>query len=165
MIYTSIDITITMNETTQSFKVHIGDYAFDMLHDIPNIPMDLKIEDPSDSDHYIIQFNKTLTREERQRLKDEYRVQLKNYIPNYSYLEYLEKGMIPKISNDILFRAIIPFHPTFKIPSKLMRRIYKSRDRNTIPDIKLFANLFEETIVESIVKSLYNEGLVAGDYR
>jgi hypothetical protein len=90
------------------FRVHLTSRTFD--------PSGEQVVDPSDElKHYIVQFKKSLTHNEREYLRHKYNLSLKNYIPNFAFLERLDSSSLAALSKDPLHRASALYQPNDKI--------------------------------------------------
>src|SRR5262245_10982820 len=76
--------------TQPDYRIRLAGYAFDPLGTLPTIPDQLTPNQTQPGPaYYIIQFTRSLTRAERARLQEIYKLRLTEYIPNFAYLERL----------------------------------------------------------------------------
>ena len=95
-------------EKQPDFRVHLTRRTFD--------PSEEQVVDPSgELKHYIVQFKKSLSPNEREHLRRNYNLSLKNYIPNFAFLERLDSSSLAALSKDPLHRASAVYQPDDKI--------------------------------------------------
>ena len=135
-----------MNEQKQnSLPIRIGGCTFDPLHERPQLAEELRIEKaPQGWIPYLIQFKKSLTREERTRVQEEYRLKLVDYVPENAYIELIRPDVLERVRRDDLFRAAAPYMPAFKIAPGIGKRPFKTEERRAVSGLWLTCVLFRE---------------------
>lgn len=101
---------------------------------------------------YIVQFNGTLTLEERNRLRETYGLSLSDYLPNFAYLEHLEPATWLSLSEDELYRASLLYEPSDKISPD----ISGFSDGEGAPDRRLRVVLFQDVILDEFLRELFD---------
>jgi Subtilase family len=148
-----------MSYTDQKKTLQLTTFTFDPLIEEPDIPKDLLSQKTSDeSEYYIIQFNKSLSHEERLRIQSQYDLRLINYIPDYAYLEKINQIVLKKVKQDVLFRAYVPYHPAFKIDPEIGKHIFVSERRKSEPGLLLLLTAFEDANLEDLANSIRELG-------
>jgi hypothetical protein len=75
-----------MNSQEQKLTIQLIGFVFDPLIEKIDVPEGLRVEDAKEAPkHFIIQFRKSLTREERVRIQNQYGLRLVDYIPELAY--------------------------------------------------------------------------------
>ena len=144
-----------MQEQDKKQPIRLAGYTFDPVTEKPGIPEKLRLEKtPEGPSPTIIQFFKSLSREERASIQSRHGLKLRDYIPENAYLETVSTVILEKLSADPLFRASIPFHPAFKIAPNLGKITYRTARRKRRKGLWLHVALFPEADVESVSKAL-----------
>ena len=141
------------------FDVSLTGYTFDPLDEQPNLPEELRA-DPrfADPQRYIVQVNRTITREDQEHLQGDYGLQLTEYIPPFAYLEQLSKDTHARLQQDPLVRAIVVFEPAYKISPGIGELKFETPERQRLRGILLDAVLFPEANPTSITAVLQQVG-------
>lgn len=79
-------------------------------------------ERPAGGDRWIVQFTRSLTRAEMERVQREYGLGLDHYIPDGAYLERVEAGRIADLRRDPLVRWMGPYLPEYKLDPAVLQR-------------------------------------------
>ncbi|SFN36756.1 Serine protease, subtilisin family [Nitrosospira briensis] len=139
--------------------VRLTSFSFDPLTEKPDVPEELRIKKiPKGCAPTIVQFKKSLTREERTHIQNRYGLKLTVYIPKYAYLEEMTAETLGKLSADPLFRASVPFHPAFKIAPGIGERGFRTPERKEIAGYWLHVLLFPEADLQNIAETLEKLG-------
>ncbi len=120
-------------------EIAIGGYRFDPLEGV-HLAREDRVGDRDEGEEqeererteaadYILQFHRTLTREDRTRLEAGYDLRLSEYIPDRAYLEHLTSDTAARIVHDDLVRAVIPYEPEFKVDPGLGQRRFVTEER------------------------------------
>lgn len=133
-----------MNDNRDMFLINIGNYYIDPLEAQYHINSALFSNKKSVTGHYIVQFKGTLSRSEIDEIKKHYKLKLSEYIPNFSYLEFISKEDLHALYKNRLVRVIIPYHPSFKISSNI-RFKHDSSNRSLAYERKFYAIHFPES--------------------
>ena len=129
----------------QDYKILIAGYAFDPVSGAPQIPDNLRATaQQGEAGHYIIQFSRSLTRAERERIKRVYGLRLTEYIPNLSFLEKVSAQTLAGLRADPLHRASVVYEPAFKISPKIGEAKQRSARRQRLAGFLLRAILFPD---------------------
>jgi len=137
-------------EKQPDFKIYLTRRTFDPDTE-PDIP-------PSERpEHYIVQFKRSLTGEERKYLRAKYKLALDKYIPNFAFLERLDFNTLTALSEDSLHRASALFQPKDKISPEIGHHS-PSREEQSNPyglliRVLLFPNVNEEDI-SNVVRAI-----------
>lgn len=139
----------------QSYEISLGGYKFDPLAGEPRLKENLRIAPgPSVPAYYVVQFSKSLNREERERVKRAYGLRLNEYVPNLAYLEKLSVEALAALRQSPWYRASIPYHPAFKIDPTIGRRVFVTPQRKSAPGFHLFVQLFPEASMDTATRKL-----------
>src|SRR5688500_9036552 len=139
--------------------IRLASFSFDPLTEKPDVPEELRIKKvPEGCAPTIVQFKKSLTREERTHIQNRYGLKLTTYIPEYAYLEEMTAETLGKLSADPLFRASVPFHPAFKIAPGIGERAFRTPERKEIVGYWLHVLLFPEAELQNIAETLEKLG-------
>jgi uncharacterized protein YfaP (DUF2135 family) len=135
--------------------IYLQSYTFDPLESSPERSNQLGVQaSDQDADYTIIQFTKSLTRAERDRLQADYGLQLKEYIPKFAYLERVNAQTLAALHQDPLFRASTPFQPDFKVSSEIGNLRLRTAERQAMEGLSLRAVLFPEVEPTAVVSQL-----------
>lgn len=138
--------------------LYLQNYTFDPLTNAPELPAQLRTEEvPQESTYYIIQFTQSLTSEERDRIKQDYGLQLNEYIPKFAFLEKISTDTLNALANDPLVRASIPFQPAFKVASGIGELTFRTLERQGMEGMLLRTVLFPEADPAPVVAALEAE--------
>jgi len=140
-------------ETRQ--PIRLAAFAFDPLKETLDLPDDLRVEkELKEPAPIIVQFKKSLTREERARIQAQYGLELADYIPEYAYLEIMTTEILEKLVADPVFRASVPYEPAFKLAPNLGKVPYRTASRKRMKGLWLYIVLFPHADPESVAKAL-----------
>lgn len=109
---------------TQDMRIKLRTHTFDPLIKIPAIPKRLMFEIPPKEPAYrIIQFSRSLTRKEIEKLKTEFGLKLDKYIPNFAYLERISKTKLDSLKQLNFYRWSGLYQPAYKISPTIGKRL------------------------------------------
>ncbi len=94
--------------------------------------------------HYIVQLYSSPSAEVRRHLAERYSAQLKEYLPNLSYIEKLDPAAAEAAAKDARIRAVIPFQPSFKLSPAIGTLVPRTAERKAIKGLLLRAVLFRD---------------------
>src|SRR5687768_17508130 len=135
--------------------IRLATFSFDPLTEKPDVPEELRIKKvPEGCAPTIVQFKKSLTREERTHIQNRYGLKLTTYIPEYAYLEEMTAETLGKLSADPLFRASVPFHPAFKIAPGIGEQTFRTPERQKVEGLWLNARLFPSADPKDVADKL-----------
>ncbi|MDQ3281094.1 MAG: S8 family serine peptidase [Acidobacteriota bacterium] len=103
---------------------------------------------------YLVQFDRIPTEAERKVLQQKYRLQLRQYVPNFAYLERLTPATIAELTRDPLYRAHVPYSAELKVS----RRIGRTGARKEAAGIPLTVVFFSDADAQAVAKALQNRG-------
>jgi hypothetical protein len=140
----------TMKEGELDHQIYLARRTFDPSGE-PGIP-------PSDElGYYIVQFKKTLTGEDRDRLRNQYKLSLNQYIPNLAFLERLDSQTVADLSSDPLHRAIAIYRSDYKISPEIGTSGPYSAERRNLNGLLIRVFLFSavrETDIANVVEAI-----------
>jgi hypothetical protein len=143
----------------KKFDLQLGKYAFDPLETKLKLAPELRIKKAAKKlAYHVIQFTNTLTQQERTRLQNEYKLVLKEYIPNFAFLEKMSPAALKAISKDPVFRASIVFEPAFKISPRIGKLKFRTPERRAMKGLRLRAILFSDAKPSSVITQLRKIG-------
>jgi hypothetical protein len=144
-----------MNSQEQKLTIQLIGFVFDPLIEKIDVPEGLRVEDAKEAPkHFIIQFRKSLTREERVRIQNQYGLRLVDYIPELAYLETVNSDTLKRLGEDPLFRASVPYQPAFKIAPRIGERQFRTEERKKIEGLWLSAILFPDADINQVAETL-----------
>lgn len=115
---------------TEPLTIDINGYRFDPLTEDPKIPDELRYEEEPEAEaYYIVQFRRSLDREARARLQPRYRLTLDTYIPQFAYVERLDRKTLKALQADPLFRAVALYQPAFKLAPNIGETKFRTEER------------------------------------
>jgi len=137
------------------YRLYLRGYTFDPLKVKPDIPDKLRIAKvPTEPTFYIIQFTKSLTREERAQIQRKYGLRLTDYIPHFAFLEKLSPQTLDALSENPLFRAKVLYQPAFKISPDIGKIKFRTPKRKAMKGFLLRAMLFSDADPSIVVNTL-----------
>lgn len=137
------------------YQISVGAYQFDPLRGEPQLNNNLRItRRPEEPVHYIIQFTKSLTRAERERMKRTYGLRLIEYLPNLAFLEKVNQQTITALAKEPLYRASVLYQPAFKISPRIGEVKLRSPRRQRLAGFLLRAILFNEANPAQVVAAI-----------
>jgi hypothetical protein len=99
--------------------IEIAGYRFDPRAGEPTLPPALRAAADSSPGWWLVQLHETPRRETRQALRTRFKLQLTRYVPQNAYLERLDAARIAALHDDARVRAVVPFHPAYKLSPAL----------------------------------------------
>ncbi len=137
-------------EKQPDFMIHLTVRTFD--------PSEEQVINPSDKlEYYIVQFQKSLTGNEREHLRRKYKVSLKHYIPNFAFLERLDSKMLAALSEDPLHRASTLYQSTDKISPDIGDHEPRSPERRKLNGVLIRVLLVSDVTqgdISKVVKAI-----------
>ncbi|MCU1347520.1 MAG: peptidase and subtilisin kexin sedolisin [Acidobacteria bacterium] len=106
----------------------------------------------------IVQFRRSLTRDERTAVQRKYGLRLTDYIPNFAYLERVDGATLRSLAQDPLYRAHVPYSAAFKISPDIGKRRFTTEKRQAMTGVWLRFVLFPEADPGRIVAALKEAG-------
>lgn len=148
-----------MEKQEQGLPIRLAAYTFDPLKGKLRLPKRLQLnETPGGPVYRIVQFKRALSREERNHLQGRYGLKLADYVPEFAYIELLRPETEQRLQSDPLFRAVVPYHPAFKISQDIGKRTFKTPERKKMKGLLLRAVLFTEADPEQVANSISEAG-------
>lgn len=153
-----------MQEQEKKQTIRLAGFSFDPLTETPDIPEELRVEKvPEEPAPTIVQFKKSLTREERAHIQERYGLKLTAYVPDFAYLENLSSDTLQRLAQEPLFRAAVPFQPVFKIASGIGQRAFRTPTRQRMSGRWLRSLIFPWAEPRTVAETLKRLG--ASDLR
>jgi hypothetical protein len=140
-----------------SFEVSLGTEVFDPLEAEPlrrRSIGDRAEGAPDPNDTRIVQFFRTLTGPDIDRLKAEYGLALTAYVPNLAYIERVDAATRRRLGNDPLVRAIAPYRPEYKLDALLTDQLTDG----DLGDAPIVASLFDGGSIPLVIDALSAAG-------
>ncbi len=124
-------------------RIRLRAMTFDPLEPLPIRQPQMRLAPSETAAYWIIQFQRPLTREDREILTKEYGLRLTEYIPNRAYVERLPAAATRKTLQGLdMVRAMVAFQPAFKVSPDIGRARYRSEERQQMPGLWLTVVLF-----------------------
>lgn len=143
----------------KDYRIIINDYQFDPIQRMPNIADNLKIrKKASDSTYQLIQFQRSLNRQEIKMLKEEYGLKLNHYIPNFTYLEYVNDDQLKKMNRLTFFRWSGNYEPAYKLSPEIGTLKLKTTVRKRRSALLLLAIAFDNAEADIVKNFLQSAG-------
>ena len=112
-----------------------------------SIPLIQPTEEPA---YFFIQFVTTLTRKEQERIQSQHRLSFVHYVPNFAFLERVDRQTWEALSQDPLYRAIERYKPEYRISPHLRRKKeFRTKERRNRDGLLVRVLLFPEVVDES----------------
>lgn len=105
-------------------------------------------------DRVVVQFHRPLTADERLALQGEYRLELRDYVPDFAYLERLAPAALARLQRHPLVRATVPYLPAFKIVPGIGEHEFTSEERRAVKGLWLTCVLFRDADPEPVAEAL-----------
>ncbi len=141
--------------TRPDYRIRLAGYSFDPLGRKPTFPDQLTTDQTQPGPaYYIIQFARPLTRAERARLQETYKLRLTEYIPNFAFLERLSPQTLAALSTEPFFRASMLFGPAFKVSPKIGELKFRTPERQALTGLLLQAILFADADPSAVTEAL-----------
>jgi len=159
-----------MSNTDKSLRVKIREHSLDLSSFSSTLNFNYHSE--TDTTRYIVQFKKSLTREEQDRLKLSFGLELKYYIPDYSYLETLNKNNLKNLLNEKLIHSVVLFEAKFKYSKYLLQSINELEKSGRSEGISVVVILFPTVDLPKTIENISkicriektNESIHFGDF-
>jgi hypothetical protein len=110
------------------------------------------------SGRVVVQFQGPLTREEQARFKSGYGLTLRDYIPDYAYLEQMQPAVADKLRQEPRVRALVAYRAEFKIDPQIGGRPFKTEARRSVPGLWLRCVLFRDADLNRVAGELERLG-------
>jgi len=142
------------------YQIALAGYTFDPLKAEPKIPPELRlVETPREPAYYILQFKKSLTREERVRVQARYGLRLTEYIAKFAYLEKVTPEQVERLRELDLFRWAGPYQPAFKLDPLIGKRTFVTEKRKAAPGLFLMVVLFRDANLDVVTRQAKEAGV------
>jgi subtilisin family serine protease len=106
--------------------------------------------------NYIVQFKRSLTRDEQEKLRLSLGLELKYYISDYAYLEILNKNKLKKIENEKLVHLIVHYEARLKHSRYLLQSIYEIEKSESNKGISVVVILFHNVDLNKTLDRISN---------
>ncbi len=155
MVAAFINATLAVATAQPNYRLRIASYQFDPSEGRPELPDHLALPwQLTEPGHVLVQFQRPLNRNDRNRLREGYGLRLQEYFPNLAFLEKLGPEQLAAVARDPLFRASIRFQPAFKISPQIGKHKFVTPQRQAIKGLLLRATLFPDAESKSLVDKL-----------
>jgi hypothetical protein len=138
-------------------RIRFAAVSFDPLTERP-VPLELPAAGQPQGEaglaRTIVQFRTPLTRADQVRLKQAYGLALRDYVPDYAYLERLTRESLDRLARDPLVRATVPYHPPFKIVPGIGRREFTTEERRAVEGLWVTCVLFRDAEPEAVAAAM-----------
>jgi M6 family metalloprotease-like protein len=139
--------------------ISINGFHFDPRSQLPELPESLRYgENPPDATHCLVQFHASPDRAARNRLQKQFGLKLADYIPDFAYVEFLDRRTLGALMADPLFRAVVRYEPAFKISPHIGQRTFQGEDRKSLQGLLLWVVLFPEATPEQVTADVASAG-------
>ena len=101
-----------------------------------------------------MQFHEALAPSDQVRLKQLYGLRLRDYVPDYAYLERVTPAILDKLVRDPLVRATIPYQPSYKIVPGIGEQEFTTEERRAVTGIWVTCVLFRDADPEPVAKAI-----------
>ncbi len=140
------------------YKVSIGRHTFDPAE--TRTLRARRIETRSDrapdpNDTRIVQFERTLTGPDMERIRAEYGLALTAYLPNLAYVERVDAATRRRLGRDPLVRAVAAYLPEYKLDDPVVKQLEEEPGR-----VPIVASLFDGGSIPLVVDALQQAGAV-----
>lgn len=137
------------------FSLKLKAYTFDPLTALPQLPPALTLKQPAKAAVYrIIQFDRPLTRKQRETLQTQYGLKLDKYLPNQAYLEKLSAADAEKLKGLFYFRWSGPYQPAYKLDPAIGQRTFVSKARKEATGFTLIVLLFPAADLNAVAEKI-----------
>ena len=119
-------------------------------------------EAPAGGDRWIIQFRRSLTRAEMEKVQREYGLRLDRYIPQGAYLERADAGRVADLRRDPLVRWVGPYLPEYKLDPAVLQRGRGDPSREIALLVEGHKDVSSETLLGAIRRAGYTRAEAAG---
>jgi len=143
------------------YRIRINNFVFDPLQNLPTLSDNLLIKkNIVDSSYQLIQFQSTLNRQEMELLKKEYGLRLDQYIPNFTYLEFVSKDQLVRINKLDKYRWNGNYEPGYKISQKIGESTFESQSRKSARGYVLIVVLQKSASLSSVLERLRTNNVI-----
>ncbi|MDE3249192.1 MAG: S8 family serine peptidase, partial [Bacteroidota bacterium] len=150
--------SLCQRETARSYDIHINHISFDPLKNPPRQDSALRtFNAKSDSIYQIIQFKNSLTREQMRTLKTQFGLALNEYIPNFTYHEWVGKTQLKEISTLPYFRWTGNYEPAYKISPGIGKGKFESAGRKAVAGLILNLILNKRVNLDAFLSKLKSQ--------
>ena len=124
----------------------------------PDMAQATKPWDDNEKRHYVVQFTRALTPEESAQIKQDLRLRLDRYVPDLTYIEYLDKAAVAGLGGHDLVNELFPLLPIHKIAPDIGGMVFQSDGRKATSGRLLRAVFFPEVNLEEVEVKLRERG-------
>ncbi len=110
---------------------------------------------PDPNDTRIVQFQRTLTGPDIERIRAEYGLALTAYVPNLAYVERVDAATRRRLGRDPLVRAVAAYRPEYKFDEPVVTQLEEEPGR-----VPIVASLFDGGSIPLVVAALEQAGAV-----
>ncbi len=141
-----------------AYEVSIGRHTFDPAETRPLRTRRIEARsdsEPDPSDTRIVQFDRTLTGPDIDRLRADYGLALTAYLPNFAYVERVDAATRRRLGRDPLVRAVAAYLPEYKLDEPVVKQLEEEPGR-----VPIVASLFDGGSIPLVVGELEQAGAV-----
>ena len=141
-----------------AYEVSIGRHTFDPAEtrSLRTRRIEARSDDePDPGDTRIVQFDRTLTGPDIDRLRADYGLALTAYLPNFAYVERVDAATRRRLGRDPLVRAVAAYLPEYKIDEPVEKQLEEEPGR-----VPIVASLFDGGSIPLVVRELERAGAV-----
>jgi M6 family metalloprotease-like protein len=147
----------TITDRPRDYRIQLESATFD-----PRARMlEARAVPPERVGWYLVQLVRIPTEAERASLRQKYRLQLTQYVPNFAYLERLTPATVAELTHDPLYRAHVPYSAELKVSPRIGKKRVPRREEGarTMPEsavngIRITVILFPEADPQAIAATL-----------
>lgn len=139
-----------------STPISMTHYRFDPAMGEPGIPTALS-GTPSELDYYILQFKGPVLDVYKQGVL-EYGAEFYYYLPENAFVVKLPRAKLDEIRNLPQVRWIGYYHPAYKLSPNIGKHIFKTKERQNNPNLRLFVIPFANVNLENLFSDIEATG-------
>jgi hypothetical protein len=127
-------------------RIRFAALTFDPLTERPIAPAIRTANEPggTGTDRVVVQFHRPLTGGEQLKLKGEFGLALRDYVPDHAYVERLTADTLARLLRDPLVRASVPYLAAFKVVPGIGEQEFTSEERRAVRGLWLTCVLFRD---------------------
>ena len=106
------------------------------------------------SGRFIVQLKQNLTKAISTELRQKFEFKLQYFVPQRGYIETITTAQIEAVTSHSAIRAIVPYHPAFKLSPTIGNFKPRSEERQTTSAMRIRVVLFDDADVEQVKDAL-----------
>ena len=137
-------------------RIRFAALTFDPLTERPIAPTIRPASAPAGAgpERVVVQFHRALTSDEQLKLKSEFGLTLRDYVPDHAYLERLTPATLARLLRDPLTRASVPYLAAFKVVPGIGEQEFTTEERRAVKGLWITCVLFRDADPEPVAESL-----------